>query len=132
MPNLNLNALALLSMMAFMTTPSHAADLRVAIDETTPVIPTDVTYQRSPDGLEVKGWVKKRRPHHGRILGHVEIRLLDGEGRVLTKKDAYFVQYSPNRRNPDKARFSTVVPFVGPGVTVLEVAHRVGQPPVGR
>ncbi|MCG6898346.1 MAG: hypothetical protein LJE61_01170 [Thiocapsa sp.] len=132
MPTFIPNALAALSLIAAMTMSSHAGDLRVSIDETTPVIPTDVTYQRSADGLEVKGWVKKREPHRGRILGHVEIRLLDDQGAVLVEREAYLLNYSPTRRDPEKAGFRTVVHFVPSGTVAIEVAHRVGKRAVGR
>jgi hypothetical protein len=122
-----LNALAALFLMTAAVIPSHAVDLKLLIDETTSVIPTDVTYRLSPEGLEVKGWVAKRQPHTGRMLGHVEIRLLDEAGSVLAQKDTYMVRYSPTRANPQKASFSTLVPDVPNGAAAIEVAHRVGK-----
>jgi hypothetical protein len=76
----------------------------------------------------VKGWVAKRQPHTGRMLGHVEIRLLDDTGSVLARKDTFMVHYSPTRANPQKASFSTLVPDVPSGTAAIEVVHRVGQP----
>jgi hypothetical protein len=122
-----LNALAALFVVTAVVNPCHAADLKLLIDETTSVIPTDVTYRFSPEGLEVKGWVAKRQPHSGRILGHVEIRLLDDAGAVLAQKDTSMVRYSPTRSNPQKASFTTLVPDVPPGTAAIEVAHRVGK-----
>ena len=122
-----LNALAALFLMTAAVIPSHAADLKLLIDETTSVIPTDVTYRLSPEGLEVKGWVAKRQPHSGRILSHVEIRLLDENGSLLAQKDTSMVRYSPTRSNPQKASFSTLVPDVPSGTAAIEVAHRVGK-----
>lgn len=122
-----LNALAALLLMAVAVIPSHAVDLKLLIDDTTSVIPTDVTYRLSPEGLEVKGWVAKRQPHYGRMLGHVEIRLLDDTGTVLAEKDTYMIRYSPSRTNPQKASFSTLVPNVPTGTAAIEVAHRVGK-----
>lgn len=122
-----LNALAAGLLLATTVIPSHAADLKLLLDDTTSVIPTDVTYHVSPEGLEVKGWVEKRQPHAGRILGHVEIRLLDDTGSVLAQKDAYLVRYSPTRSNPQKASFSTLVPDVPSGTAAIEVAHRIGK-----
>lgn len=122
-----LKALAALFLTATAAIPSHAADLKLLIDETTSVIPTDVTYRLSPEGLELDGWVAKRQPHYGRILGHVEIRLLDDAGSVLAQKDTYMVHYSPTRANPRKASFSTLIPNVPTGTAAIEVAHRVGK-----
>ncbi|EGV17987.1 hypothetical protein [Thiocapsa marina] len=127
-----LNALAAVLLMAATVIPSHAGDLKLLIDETTSVIPTDVSYRLSPEGLEVQGWVAKRHPHSGRILGHVEIRLLDASGSVLARKDTYMVHYSPTRTNPQKASFSTLLPEVPEQTAVIEVAHRVGKTADGR
>ncbi|UHD14240.1 hypothetical protein [Thiocapsa bogorovii] len=122
-----LNALAAVLLTATALIPSHAAELKLLIDDTTSVIPTEVTYRVSPEGLEVKGWVAKRHPHSGRILGHVEIRLLDDAGAVLAQKDTYMVHYSPTRTNPQKASFSTLLPEVPKETATIEVAHRVGK-----
>ena len=127
-----LHALAALFLMTAAVIPAHANDLKLLIDETTSVIPTEVTYEVSPEGLTVKGWVAKRQPHTGRMLGHVEIRLLDDTGSVLARKDTSMVHYSPTRANPQKASFSTLVPDVPSGTAAIEVAHRVGQPTAGR
>jgi hypothetical protein len=127
MLKLTFNALAAVFLMTAAVISAHAADLKLLIDETTSVIPTEVTYEVSPEGLEVKGWVAKRQPHAGRMLGHVEIRLLDDAGSVLAQKDTYMVRYSPTRANPQKASFRTLVPHVPPGTAAIEVAHRVGK-----
>jgi hypothetical protein len=127
-----LNALAAVLLMAATVIPSHAGDLKLLIDETTSIIPTDVTYRLSPEGLEVKGWVAKRQPHTGRMLGHVEIRLLDDTGSVLAQKDTSMVHYSPTRANPQKASFSTLLPEVPKETTAIEVAHRIGKTADGR
>ncbi|HSO83211.1 hypothetical protein [Thiocapsa sp.] len=132
MSKTTLNTLAALLLMTGAVMSSHAADLKLLIDDTTSVIPTDVTYRVSPEGLEVKGWVAKRQPHTGRMLGHVEIKLLDEAGSVLAQKDTYMVHYSPTRANPQKASFSTLVPDVPSGTAAIEVAHRVGQAAAGR
>jgi hypothetical protein len=121
------NALAAVLLMTAAVIPTHAADLKLLIDDTTSVVPTDVTYRLSPEGLKVKGWVAKRSAHTGRMQGHVEIRLLDESGSVLAQKDTYMVRYSPTRSNPQKASFSTLVPDVPPGTAAIEVAHRVGK-----
>jgi hypothetical protein len=126
-----LQALAALFLMTAAIMPIHAADLQLLIDESTPVIPTDVTYRLSSEGLEVEGWVAKRQPHYGRLQGHVEIRLLDEAGNVLAEKNAYMFRYSPTRSNPRKARFSTVVPAVPSETAAIEVAHRVGETAAG-
>jgi hypothetical protein len=123
----SLNAIAALFLMTAAVTPIHAGDLKLLIDETTSVIPIDVTYEVSPEGLEVEGWVAKRQPHYGRMQGHVEIRLLDAAGNVLAEKNAYMFHYSPTRSNPQKASFSTVVPAVPTETAAIEVAHRVGD-----
>lgn len=123
-----LHAFSALFLMTTAVIPAHADDLKLLIDDTTSVIPTEVTYRVSSEGLEVKGWVAKRQPHTGRMLGHVEIRLVDDTGRVLAQKDTYMVRYSPTRANPQKASFSTLVPDVPSGTAAIEVAHRVGQP----
>jgi hypothetical protein len=121
------NALAAVFLISAAVIPTHAADLKLLIDDTTSVIPTDVTYRLSPEGLEIEGWVAKRSAHTGRMQGHVEIRLLDETGSVLAQKDTYMVRYSPTRSNPQKASFSTLVSDVPPGTAAIAVAHRVGK-----
>ena len=126
------NALAAVFLMNAAVISAHAADLKLIIDETTPVIPTEVTYEVSHEGLEVEGWVIKREPHAGRMLGQVEIRLLDNAGSVLAQKDTYMVHYSPTRANPQKASFGTVLTEVPRETAAIEVAHRVGKSADGR
>jgi hypothetical protein len=119
-------ALAALLLLTGATLESQAAELALILDDTTSVIPADVSYRSTPEGLKVKGWVEKRQPHRGRILGHVEIRLLDAAGKALAGKDVYLSHYSPTRTNPQRASFSALLPVVPPGTAAIEVAHRVG------
>lgn len=123
--------LCTLCLATAIATPTLAANLELVLDESTAVAPTDVTLQQSADGLRVKGWVAKRQPRHGRIIGHVEIRVLDVSDRMLMRKDTYPVHFSPTRRNPRKASFSTLLEHVPAEAARIEVSYRVGDEPIG-
>jgi hypothetical protein len=112
--------------------PAEAKHLTIQIDEDRSLIPTDVTYQHIGDAIQVNGWIQKRQPHRGRILGHVEIRLRDAAGQIVTEQQAAMVQYSPSRKDPQKARFSATLEHASDQAVTLEVAHQVGDAPTVR
>ncbi len=120
-----LNTVATLLLGSILVAGSRAAELSLVIDESTPVIPTDVVYRLTTQGLELSGWIRKRVPHRGRLLGHVEIHLLDDQGRVLTAVHGYPFHFSPTRRNPEKARFDTTIPTVPPGARTIALSYQV-------
>jgi len=60
------------------------------------------------------------------ILGHVDITLVDAQGQTLTEHQAALQHFSPSRRNPDWAGFSTWIEPLPTGVVGLRISHRVG------
>jgi len=57
----------------------------------------------------------------------VDITLLDAQGQPLVQHVATLQQFSPSRKNPDWAGFSTRIEPVPNGVAGLRIGHRVGD-----
>lgn len=91
--------------------------------------PINVRYVWTADGLEVSGRIEKRYNHRGRILGHVDIDLLDSEGVVAGRHSGSLQHFSPTRKNPDWASFRTLVQDVPADVTAIRLQHAVGPRP---
>lgn len=103
------------------TQPEDTLPLSVEIDQPRALVLEKVSSQRTADGIEVSGRVAKRSDHRGRILGHVDITLLDAQGQPLARHVAALQQFSPSRNNPDWAEFSTRIEPVPPGVVGLRI-----------
>lgn len=101
--------------------------LAIALDRSSSLVPTGVTYRWTERGLEIKGRVEKRRDRYGPILGHVEIDLLDAEGRILARHSDALQHFSPRRQNPNWASFRTVVETHSADVAQICVRHAVGR-----
>jgi hypothetical protein len=101
--------------------------LSVEIDQPRSLVLEKISYQRTANGIEVSGRVAKRSDHRGRILGHVDITLLDAQGQPLARHVATLQQFSPSRKNPDWARFSTRIEPLPTGVAGLRLGHSVGD-----
>jgi hypothetical protein len=108
------------------TQPGDPLPLSVEIDQPRSLILERVSYQRTANGIEVSGRVAKQSDRRGRILGHVDITLLDAQGQPLARHVATLQQFSPSRKNPDWAGFSTRIEPLPAGVQGLRVGHRVG------
>lgn len=100
--------------------------LEIELDRTSPLIPTQVTYERTKEGLEVKGRIEKRSDRYGRILGHAEIELLDVQGRVVSRSRGALQHYNPRRKDPDWASFHVVVAGVPFNAVQLRICHALG------
>jgi hypothetical protein len=122
-----LKSLATLALFSAMVMPVQAHTLAIQIDESGSLTPTDVTHEHAGDAIQVSGWIEKRYPHRGRILGHVDIRFLDAGGHVVAEEQAPMVQYSPSRKDPQRARFSASLAQWPEQAVTLEVAHHVGD-----
>ena len=103
-----------------------AGVLEIDLDRSSPLIPTQVTYDWTEDGLEVKGRIEKRPDRYGRILGHAEIELLDVQGRVLSHHRGALQHYNPRRKDPDWASFHIVIADVPFDAAQLRVCHALG------
>lgn len=125
-----------LTLFVLLATGAEAGDassppraLAIELDESSLITPADVTYRWTTEGLEIERRVVKRRDRYGRILGHVELDLLDASGRILSHHAAALQRFSPRRKDPDWASFRTLIEAVPPGVARLRVRHRVGSNP---
>ena len=101
-------------------------DLTVNLVEGPRLIPADVRYRWINGGLEVSGRIQKRQDHYGRILGHVEIELLDAHGGVVGRHSGALQYFSPRRKDPDWAFFRTPIEPVPPRLAAIRVQHAVG------
>jgi hypothetical protein len=109
------------------TQPGDPLPLSVEIDQPRSLILERVSYQRTANGIAVSGRVAKRSDRRGRILGHMDITLVDAQGQPLVQHVATLQQFSPSRKNPDWAGFSTRIEPVPNGVAGLRIGHRVGD-----
>lgn len=109
------------------TPPVGALPLTIKIDQPSHLLLEKVTYRRTANGIEVSGHVAKQGERRGRILGHVDIRLLDAQGQTLAEHEAALQQFSPSRKNPDWASFATRIEPLPTGVVSLQIGHRVGD-----
>lgn len=103
-----------------------AKSLAIELDRSSSLVPTGVTYRWTERGLEIKGRIEKRRDRYGRILGHVEIDLLNSEGRILARHSDALEHFSPRRQNPKWAFFRTVIKTDSPNAAQIRVRHAVG------
>lgn len=115
-----------LSPNAFATPAQAAGALSIQIERSARFTPKDIRYQWHGRRLDVHGRIDKIQDYHGRILGHVNIDLLDDEGRVLRRHSGALATFSPSRRNPRSAYFHTRVENVPAGVVQLRVKHATG------
>jgi hypothetical protein len=102
--------------------------LRLEPVEAAGLVPTQVIQERTAGGLEVRGRLEKRTPRHGRILAHVEVVLLDAEGRELARHSAPLTAFGPTRRDPDWARFAARIDQVPEAAVTVRVLPASGSP----
>jgi hypothetical protein len=57
----------------------------------------------------------------------VDITLLDTQGQLVARHVATLQQFSPSRKNPDWAGFSTDIEPLPTGVAGLRIGHSVGD-----
>lgn len=128
--------LCFLSLLAFATftmagaagaASSPTRTLSIEVDESSLLVPTHVTYEWTDEGLEIKGRIEKRRARYGRILGHAEIELLDGKGRILSRHSGSLQRFNPRRKDPDWASFQVLIETVPAGATTLRLRHAIGS-----
>lgn len=100
--------------------------LTVTLVEGPRLKPTNVRYVWTADGLEVSGRIEKRYDHRGRILGHVDIDLLDAQGAAVGRHSGSLQHFNPTRKNPDWASFRTLIEDVPADVAAIRVQHAVG------
>jgi hypothetical protein len=101
--------------------------MQIMLEQSGRLAPSHVSYNRTSKGLEIDGRIEKRPHHYGRILGHVEIELLDTDGKVVGRASGALQHFSPTRRNPDWASFSLVIDQVPTEASAIRVQHIVGS-----
>ena len=100
--------------------------MQIMLEQSGRLVPSHVSYSRTIKGLEIVGRIEKMPHHYGRILGHVEIELLDTDGNVVGRASGALQHASPTRRNPDWASFSLVIDQVPIEASAIRVQHIVG------
>lgn len=108
---------------------SEGQDLRITAVEGPRLVPTHLSYVWSAEGLKVQGRVAKSNDYRGRILGHVEVDLLDAQGAVVARHSGGLHRFSPHPKNPDWADFQVLIRVVPADVVAIRVAHGVGTRP---
>lgn len=89
--------------------------LGIDLDESLPLWLSDVRYQWVGCGLKVGGRVHKPEDRYGRIVGHVEVLVLDGEGRLLLRRSGPLQTHRPRRKDHDWASFHIHIDSVPSG-----------------
>jgi len=97
--------------------------IAIEADQSSPLIPTQVSYEWTAGGLEIKGRIEKRVDHYGPILGHAEIELLDAQGHILSRHRGALEYFEPRREDPDWASFQTIIKTVPSSVVKVRVCH---------
>lgn len=110
----------------FTAAPGYADGLTLIPIPSDMLEPTHLTYEWADGDLIVSGRIEKSHDRYGRILGHVELDLLDNEGKVLAIHSGALTRFSPRRPDPDWASFRTRVEQVPAGVAAIRVRHVIG------
>ena len=97
--------------------------LTVEVGDSTDPVPTRIQYQTTDSGIAVSGRVAKRGERRGRIRGHVHVTLVDDQGRAIAQHEAALDRFTPSRKNPDWASFSTRFDPLPAGVSGLRVDY---------
>jgi len=105
--------------------PQHTP-LTLEAESSGGLAPTRLRYDWAAGGLKISGRIEKQRLRYGRIQGHVELELLDADGHIVARHRGAMQQFSPSRRNPDWAAFSTTIDQVQRDVVAVRVSHHVG------
>ncbi len=101
--------------------------LRLNIDTSGRLVPVDVAQTPADGGLVVSGRIEKPWPYRGRILGHVDVDLLNQDGEVIAARQGALYGRSPTAKNPDRARFSVEFAALPPDTRAIAARHHVGS-----
>jgi hypothetical protein len=107
---------------------SHGGSLPIRLDQGPRLTLSEVTATRTNGELLVSGRVEKRFDQRGRILGHVDLDLVDASGNLVARHVGALSYFSPARHNPDYAEFEAVIEGVPDNVAAIRVRHTVGSP----
>ena len=100
--------------------------IQVIIESGNGLTPAGISAKRQNGALEVSGRVEKRYDRRGRIRGHVDVQLLDAQGKVLAERSTALIHLMPSRRNPDYATFLLRLEDVPGEAAAVRVSHREG------
>lgn len=114
-----------------MMTASASSDVNstpylVKLCDTARIVPFDVHYERRNDGLVITGRIKKRWSYRGRMVGHVDIRLLNSSSEMISEAKASIYGRSPTAKNPYKARFAVILDSIPSELSTIQVMHHAG------
>jgi hypothetical protein len=98
----------------------------IVIDAGHDLTPAGIEIVRDNGALDVSGRIEKRYERRGRIQGHVDVQLLDADGRVLVGRSTALTHFSPSRKDPHHAYFQMRLDQVPADVAAVRVSHRVG------
>lgn len=106
---------------------SQIHPLLINTDSQSRLVPADINYQWTDDGLKIAGLMEKRAGWYGRIIGHVDIEMVDTEGKTVMRHSGGLTYFGQSRRNPRSAQFNTVIKHVPDNVVELRIRHAVGK-----
>jgi len=99
---------------------------RIEADDSSLIVPVEVSYERTDGKRVVAGRIEKRWSYYGRMPGHVDVALSSDRGEVILDRRASVYKYSPCRRTPYRARFSVTLDSVPTAVTAIRLRHHFG------
>ena len=88
--------------------------------------PTQVHVQQTDEGIEIKGKLKRKGHNNRTLRGHVEVEVIDTEGKVLESKK---VSISPRKgasKHDHYRKFSIVLALPESDGFSVRVSHSMG------
>ncbi len=115
----------LLSIVALPAQATARTGLAITTEGNTRFHLADIVYNTTEDGLEVRG-VIKRRPHNGRIRGHVDVAFVDASGKTLKSESSKPGGINYSNKHQHRAVFKVLFDELPEGATTLLVTHHIG------
>ncbi len=117
--------IVLLSIIALPAQVMAKSALTITTEGNTRAYLTDIVYNTTEDGLEVRG-VIKRRFHNGRIRGHVDVAFVDASGKTLKSGSSKPKRINHSNKHQHRAAFKVLFNELPAGATTLQVVHHIG------
>lgn len=94
------------------------------LDASNSIYVSSVNVREKNNKVVISGFIKKTSPSSGKIRGHVDINVIDPDGKIIVEKTAL-----PHPRNPHSnvktSRFTAYLDMTPPpGSVVLMAAHK--------
>ena len=102
------------------------AGLTIVTENSIRAHPAEITYSVIRDRFEVQGVVRSRF-HNGRILGHVDVALVDANGAVLESGRSELQKiHHANKHHQHRLDFKVLFNKLPADATTLRVRHHIG------